>query len=525
MRRTGLFGISKEDLLEWIRNSNYCDNDKLAEVIGSDNINKEKDAKYNLIDIINGSPIGNVTDGAVTDTNKVYKTFEELPKDIILDVNAGNKNGVEWLIGKYKRYYSKKRKQALFDLDLKKDGEVVKLIESIKHFCQQFANYEEIKNFIDGVGKENEERSSKGRKKRLNVFFGVLIVLLGLGISSLLYNLIKGVENEVTQILATVCGILDFICGIVFFIDEKREDEEEKEREEKISNAQSELFNAVRSAKAAAMLSEEAAMLSEEAARLTSKLGDTLSNTTDKLNSTLDSTLRQTSTINENLKATINKTSQANTELGTILNELTTKTEKAKKELEIERENLGICEQCHVPLGQVCNVCGHKYSTPLPMEEENVYIPKRSDEFGYRVIEVDIKVAILVCDAEKINLSNILKMSGNDDVDDSHRIRPTNISWVKRIVFTSAVQNIVLDDNGSIDSLKSLFPGVNIVGFAKPENGLKQYHLGKNVFNKMNDIEIRGLEYIAAGDAGCFGSWKREDIKTINPSLNNICFE
>lgn len=497
MRRTGLFGISKEDLLEWIRNSNYCDNDKLAEVIGSDNINKEKDAKYNLIDIINGSPIGNVTDGAVTDTNKVYKTFEELPKDIILDVNAGNKNGVEWLIGKYKRYYSKKRKQALFDLDLKKDGEVVKLIESIKHFCQQFANYEEIKNFIDGVGKENEERSSKGRKKRLNVFFGVLIVLLGLGISSLLYNLIKGVENEVTQILATVCGILDFICGIVFFIDEKREDEEEKEREEKISNAQSELFNAVRSAKAAAMLSEEAA-------QLTIKLGDTLSNTTDKLNSTLDSTLRQTSTINENLKATINKTSTANTELGTILKELTKKTEKAKEELEIERENLGICEQCHVPLGQVCNICGHKHSTPSLQDGENAYIHKdnNANTHGYRVIEVGNE-AILVCDAEMINLESIYDKSRSSDIDSSCRILEDHINSVKKIVFTEEVKNIILSKKADTKNVKDLFPGVKIVGFAKPQNGSRQYHLGENVFAGVEGIEIIGSEYIVE-EGNCF---------------------
>lgn len=151
---------------------------------------------------------------------------------------------------------------------------------------------------------------------------------------------------------------------------------------------------------------------------------------------------------------------------------------------------------------------------------------KKSDEFGYRVIQVDT-TTILVCYAEKINLSKIREMSRDTDIDDFHRIRPQNIGQVKRIVFTSAVQNIVLDDNedGSISSLKSLFPEVNIVGFAKPENGLKQYHLGKNVFNKMNYIKIIGLEYIAEGDVGCFGSWKREDIKTINPSLNNICFE
>lgn len=486
-----LFGISKNELLKGINNSNYTSKEQL------------------LNDI-------KVTPTQIKGNDNNYVTFGELPYDMILDVNAGGKEGVECLIGKYRRYYSKIRKQSLIDLYLSKEDGADLLKKDIENFCQQFKSYDDIEEFINGVKGENEKRSAKRTMRK--IFFAVLLgVVLLIGFSSILYTLIGDPADETSQILSACCGGFDLILGIVFFGIEKHEDKEEKEREEKISNAQSELFKAVRSANAAAMLSKEAA-------QLTSKLGDTLSSTTDKLNSTLTSTLCQTSEINETLNATINKTSKANTDLGTILQELTKKTEKAKKELEIERENLGICEQCHVPLGQVCNICGHKYSTPLPMEEENVYIQKKSDEFGYRVIQVD-NVAILVCDAEKINLSNILKMSGNDDVDDPYRIRPKNVSWVKRIVFTSAVQNIILDDNGSIDSLKSLFPGVNIVGFAKPENGLKQYHLGKNVFNKMNDIEIRGLEYIAAGDAGCFGSWKRDDIKTINPSLNNICFK
>ena len=521
MRRTGLFGISKEDLLEWIRNSNYCDNDKLAEVIGGDNINKEKDAKYNLIDIINGSPIGNVTDGAVTDTNKVYKTFEELPKDIILDVNAGNKNGVEWLIGKYKRYYSKKRKQALFDLDLKKDGEVVKLIESIKHFCQQFANYEEIKNFIDGVGKENEERSSKGRKKRLNVFFGVLIVLLGLGISSLLYNLIKGVENEVTQILATVCGILDFICGIVFFIDEKREDEEEKEREEKISNAQSELFNAVRSAKAAAMLSEEAA-------RLTSKLGDTLSNTTDKLNSTLDSTLRQTSTINENLNDTINKTSKANTELGTILKKLTKKTEKAKKKLEIERENLRICEQCHVPLENYCNVCGHRNDPSMTITTIDRYWQQtNSDDDGWKVIKNEpYNEFTIIFYKKEVTLDSECRNIFSDNVQDKPGL--ATIGYVKKILFTNMVNNITIKDD--LLTIKGIFQNVQLVAFAKPNcdqygNVSKQYELGENIFAFLqNSIKVKGLEYIKSAGKGCFAGWK-DYCMSVGLQFDHTCFE
>lgn len=505
-----LFGISIKELLNGIGSSNYFDRENLLEEINNTPTKIIKASNDRLGDIENAP-------AKIEGDKEEYVTFGELPDGMILDVNTDQGKGVECLIGKYRRYYSKIRKQSLIDLYLSKEDGAERLKEDINKFCQQFKSYDNIENFINGVKKENEKRSAKRTMRQI---FGALVlgVVLLIGLSSILSTLIGGPADETSQILSACCGGFDLIVGIVFFAIERYEDKKEKEREEKISNAQSELFKAVRSAKTAAMLSKEAA-------QLTSKLGDTLSNTTDKLNSTLDSTLRQTSTINENLQATINKTSTANTELGTILQELTKKTEKAKKELEIERENLGICEQCHVPLGQVCNVCGHKYSTPLPMEEENVYIPKRSDEFGYRVIEVDKKVAILVCDAEKINLSKIYEKSQNTDIGNSYRIRPTNISWVKRIVFTSAVQNIVLDDNGSIDSLKSLFPGVNIVGFAKPENGLKQYHLGKNVFNKMNDIEIRGLEYIAAGDAGCFGSWKREDIKTINPSLNNICFE
>ena len=465
-----LFGISINELLKGINNSNYTSKEQL------------------LNDI-------KVTPTQIKGNDNNYVTFGELPGDMILDVNTGKGNGVNCLIGKYRRYYSKIRKQSLIDLFLSKEDGAEQLKKDIYNFCQQFKSYEEIEMFINGVKDENKERSAKRTMRK--IFFAVLLGgFLAIGFCSIMYTLIGDPTDETSQILSACCGGFDLILGIVFAFLERHEDKKEKEREEKISNAQSKLFAAVKEARTAAMLSNEAA-------QLTSKLGDTLSSTTDKLNSTLTSTLCQTSTINENLNATINKTNEANTDLGKILTELTNKTERAKKELEIERENLGICEQCHVPLGQVCNVCGHKYSTPLPMEKENVYIQKKSDKFGYRVIQVDKEVAILVCDAEEINLKKIYETSQNTDIGNSYRIRPSKISWVKRIVFTSAVQNIVLDDNGSTDSLKSLFPGVNIVGFAKPENGLKQYHLGKNVFNKMTDIEIIGSEYIVE-EGNCF---------------------
>ena len=482
-----LFGISIKELLNGIGSSNYFDRENLLEEIKNTPTKITKASNDRLGDIENAP-------AKIEGDKEEHVTFGELPDGMILDVNTGQGKGVECLIGKYRRYYSKIRKQSLIDLYLSKEDGAEQLKKDINKFCQQFESYDKIEQFINGVKEENEKRSAKRTMRQIFGAF-VLVVVLLIGLSSILSTLIGDPADETSQILSACCGGFDLIVGIVFFAIERYEDKKEKEREEKISSAQSELFDAVKAAQTAATLSIEAAVL-------TKKLGDTLSSTTDKLNSTLTSTLCQTSTINENLNATINKTNEANTDLGKILTELTNKTERAKKELEIERENLGICEQCHVPLGQVCNVCGHKYSTPLPMEKENVYIQKKSDEFGYRVIQVDKEVAILVCDAEKINLSNILIMSGNDDVDDLHRIRPNNVSWVKRIVFTSAVQNIVLDDNGSTDSLKSLFPGVNIVGFAKPEEGLKQYHLGKNVFNKVNDIEIIGLEYIAEGEAG-----------------------
>lgn len=484
-----LFGISIKELLNGIGSSNYFDRENLLEEIKNTPTKITKASNDRLGDIENAP-------AKIDGDKEEYVTFGELPGGMILDVNTGQGKGVECLIGKYRRYYSKIRKQSLIDLYLSKEDGAEQLKKDINKFCQQFESYDKIEQFINGVKEENEKRSAKRTMRQIFGAF-VLVVVLLIGLSSILSTLIGDPADETSQILSACCGGFDLIVGIVFFAIERYEDKKEKEREEKISSAQSELFDAVKAAQTAATLSIEAAVL-------TKKLGDTLSSTTDKLNSTLTSTLCQTSTINENLNATINKTNTANTDLGKILTELTKKTEKAKEKLEIERENLGICEQCHVPLGQVCNICGHKHSTPSLQDGENAYIHKdnNANTHGYRVIEVGNE-AILVCDAEMINLESIYDKSRSSDIDSSCRILEDHINSVKKIVFTEEVKNIILSKKADTKNVKDLFPGVKIVGFAKPQNGSRQYHLGENVFAGVEGIEIIGSEYIVE-EGNCF---------------------
>lgn len=358
-----LFGISKKELLYGIGLSNNSDRENLIKDIESTptRIKVHEDeikASNDRLGDIENAP------AKIEDDKEKYVTFGKLPDEMILDVDAGGKKGVKCLVGKYKKYYSKRRKQALIDLYLSKGGTPKELKADIRDFCEQFKDYDDVKAFISGV-KEESKKCSKKRTIRQIAFACVLGLALLIGVGSIIFSIVSPDSYE-SNILAAACGGLDLMLGIVFFILERIEDSNEKEREEKISNAQSELFAAVKEAKTAAMLSNEAAQLTRE-------LGKTLSSTTSELKCTLSNT----TCINNELKKTISTTSNANTNLGTILQELTKKTEKAKKELEIERENLGICEQCHVPLGQVCNICGHKYSTPLPREEENVYIQKK----------------------------------------------------------------------------------------------------------------------------------------------------
>ena len=496
MRRTGLFGISKEDLLEWIRNSNYCDNGKLAEAIGSDNINKEKDAKYNLIDIINGSPIGNVTDGAVTDTNKVYKTFEELPKDIILDVNAGSKNGVEWLIGKYKRYYSKKRKQSLFDLDLKKEGEVKKLIESIRRFCRQFNGNDDVKNFIEGVKDENEKRSTS----RIAVRWGVTIALLVIGFTALFSNffvpieiIIDNVTIQIGELLATLCGILDFMLGIIFAWREYKEDESERLILNKVENALTEFKEVV------------------------PKVVDDVKGAASDV-----------------------KIATANAKI------ISDDYGKKIKEVEKVRESLKICKQCHVPLENDCNVCGHKNDPEMMRSIDTTDYISRGKKS--KKIEKDpnpgnwtikscnwtIKECGEGCYTVIFNNKNIvLKTEQVKMCTDQDGL--TDEKYVKKIVFNEYVKTVRLkddDDTTDYQNIRGIFSKVEIVAFAQPtpnkETGqiIRQYKLGKDIFKELEGkVNVKGLEYIAKAEEGCFAGWDEEYCRLAGLNVGQKCFK
>ena len=102
-----------------------------------------------------------------------------------------------------------------------------------------------------------------------------------------------------------------------------------------------------------------------------------------------------------------------------------------------------------------------------------------------------------------INLESIYDKSRSSDIDSSCRILEDHINSVKKIVFTEEVKNIILSKKADTKNVKDLFPGVKIVGFAKPQNGSRQYHLGENVFAGVEGIEIIGSEYIVE-EGNCF---------------------
>ena len=477
-------GITKFDLFNWIDESNIETNEK--------NILK---TRINIIKRGDG--------GLFKDLPDTYK------------INIGSKNGVSCLHVLNKRRYGEEKKKSIFDLMLKRSGWKERLLTQLKEFASEI----KVVSIDESIKKtESYLAYRKLVRRKLERVFNVVTIICALMALVLFCMVIAdaivsfdndGIVYKIITPGATMCGILDFIFGVCFASIERAEDD--RERIFMLAIARDQKKSLRNTNKELGQRNKEYESNNNNLNKQVEEL-KTINKKYESDNSKLNEQVEELKTINKKYESNNSKLNEQVEELTKKNNELTDIINKAKgigesyslqqEKLKQKEAKLGICEQCHVPLGQVCNVCGHKYSTPLPMEKENVYIQKKSDEFGYRVIQVDKEVAILVCDAEKINLSNILIMSGNDDVDDLHRIRPNNVSWVKRIVFTSAVQNIVLDDNGSTDSLKSLFPGVNIVGFAKPEEGLKQYHLGKNVFNKVNDIEIIGLEYIAEGEAG-----------------------
>lgn len=484
-----LFGISIKELLNGIGSSNYVDRENLLEEINNTPTKIIKASNDRLGDIENAP-------AKIEGDKEEYVTFGELPDGMILDVNTDQGKGVECLIGKYRRYYSKIRKQSLIDLYLSKEDGAERLKEDINEFCQQFKSYDNIENFINGVKEENEKRSAKRTMRQI---FGALVlgVVLLIGLSSILSTLIGDPADETSQILSACCGGFDLIVGIVFFILERIEDSNEKEREEKISNAQSKLFKAVKDAKIAAedskIAAEEAktaaedskttAMLNIESIQISGKLGDTLNSTFSEMHGTF-------------------------------------------KEIKKERENLGICEQCHVPLENDCNVCGHKNYPGTTGAVNKDYIDcglnpnkaeqdcksynwtlKKNGECNYTVIFNNNNI---ILSAEACNICN-----------NSYPERLAAPKYVKKIVFNAHVKNVKLkeDEKANCKNIKAyyeniqdIFPEVEIVAFAQPErcNGeiIKQYELGENIFNGLyGKVNVKGLEYIAKAEKGCFGGW------------------
>ena len=113
------------------------------------------------------------------------------------------------------------------------------------------------------------------------------------------------------------------------------------------------------------------------------------------------------------------------------------------------------------------------------------------------------------------NNNIILSAEAGNICNNSYQLRLTNIIYVKKIVFNTHVINVKLKKDGEdtyYNNIKDIFPKVEIVAFAQPNPNKgkirKQYELGENIFNHLyGEVNVKGLEYIAKAEKGCFGGW------------------
>ena len=465
-------GITKFDLFNWIDESNIETNEK-------------NDLKTRINTIERG-------DGGL---------FEDLPDTY--KINIGSKNGVSCLHVLNKRRYGEEKKKSIFDLMLKRSEWKERLLTQLKEFASEIKDVS-IDESIEKTKKYLAYRKLVRRKleRVLNVV-AIICALMALPLFCMVIaDAIVSFDNDgiiykfITP-ATTLCGILDFIFGVYFANIERAEDDRERAFMVAIANDQKKSLQDAND-----FLTKNNVEYKENNYKLEKKV-EKLQGTNEELQRT-----------KEKLEKEVEKLQGTNEELRGTKEKLEKEVEKLKstseivagqqEKLEQKEAKLGICEQCHVPLGQVCNICGHKHSTPSLQDGENAYIHKdnNANTHGYRVIEVGNE-AILVCDAEMINLESIYDKSRSSDIDSSCRILEDHINSVKKIVFTEEVKNIILSKKADTKNVKDLFPGVKIVGFAKPQNGSRQYHLGENVFAGVEGIEIIGSEYIVE-EGNCF---------------------
>ena len=490
-------GITKFDLFNWIDESNIETNEK-------------NDLKTRINTIVRG-------DGGL---------FEDLPDTY--KINIGSKNGVSCLHVLNKRRYGEEKKKSIFDLMLKRLEWKERLLTQLKEFASKIKAVsidESIKNT------ESYLAYRKLVRRKLERVFNVVSIICALMALALFGMVIAdaivsfdndGIIYKIITPGTTMCGILDFIFGVCFANIERAEDDRERAFMVAIANDQKKSLQDANDS-----LTKNNDEYKENNYKLEKEVGK-LQGTNEELQRT-----------KEKLEKEVAKLQGTNEELLGTKEKLEKEVEKLKstseivagqqEKLEQKEAKLGICEQCHVPLENDCNVCGHKNYPGMKGTVNKDYIVhglnpnkaeqdcksynwtlKKNGECNYTVI---FNNNIIILSAEARNICN-----------NSYSERLAAPKYVKKIVFNAHVKNVKLKEDEKAncknikayyENIQNIFPEVEIVAFAQPErcNGeiIKQYKLGENIFNGLyGKVNVKGLEYIAKAEKGCFGGWDRE---------------
>ena len=461
------------------------------------------------------------------------KLFKDLPDTY--PICTEYKNGVSCLYVLNKWYYGEEKKKSIFDLMLKRSEWKERLLTQLKKFASEIEavsidqSIDEAKNYLEY---NKLQRIKQGRVFNVITIFCVLIALALLCL--VMADAIVAFDNEsiIYKFItpgATICGILDFIFGILFFRKERAEDDRERFLMLAIAKDQKKSLQDEND-----FLTKNNDKLEKEVAKLQGT-NEELQGTNEELRGTNEE-LRGTK---EKLEKEVEKLQGTNEELRGTKEKLEKEVEKLKstseivagqqEKLEQKEAKLGICEQCHVPLENDCNVCGHKNYPGMKGTVNKDYIDhglnpnkaeqdcksynwtlKKNGECNYTVI---FNNNIIILSAEARNICN-----------NSYSERLAAPKYVKKIVFNAHVKNVKLKEDEKAncknikayyENIQNIFPEVEIVAFAQPErcNGeiIKQYKLGENIFNGLyGKVNVKGLEYIAKAEKGCFGGWDRE---------------
>ena len=228
-------------------------------------------------------------------------------------------------------------------------------------------------------------------------------------------------------------------------------------------------------------------------------------------NSKLNEQVEELRRSNKEYESNNSKLNEQVEELTKKNNELTDIINKAKgigesyslqqEKLEQKEAKLGICEQCQVPIRNICKICGHVKGSEI----SNKWSSVATDGKNYKIIEdIDNNWLTIVFTGKDIVLDKELEsIAGTIKID--------------HIIFTNNVDTIKLGEKIKRSSLKSLVPGLLAVGFAKPTDATnKRYKLYGPIFKGMGDFKdsILGLEYVENVDKDCFEGWPQVGYKT-----------